>query len=211
EVTVVDPQSYMTYQSFLPEAAAGSLEPRHVVVPLRRVLSRCNVITGSVSRIDHAHRTVRIEPNSGRPYDLAYDQLVLAFGSVTRTLPIPGLAEAGIGFKTVEEAIWLRNRVLDRLDVAASAADDDQVRRRALSFLFVGGGYTGVEAIAELEDMARSVCRTYYKGRLDDISMRWVLVEATGRILPEVGEDLGEYTVRQLRERGVEVKLETLL
>lgn len=211
ELTVVDPQSYMTYQSFLPEAAAGSLEPRHLVVPLRRVLSRTNVITGRVCGIDHAHRRARIEPASGRAYDLDYDQLVVAFGSVTRTLPIPGLAEAGIGFKTVEEAIWLRNRVLERLDVAASAADDDQVRQRALSFVFVGGGYTGVEAMAELEDMARSVCRTYYKGRLDDLSMRWLLVEATGRILPEVGEDLGEYTVQQLRERGVEVKLETLL
>ncbi len=159
-ITVVDPRSYMTYQPFLPEAAAGSLEPRHVVVPLRPVLKHCQVITGEVIDIRHADRVARIVPRVGDPYELHYDVLVVALGSIARTLPIPGLAEQGIGFKQVEEAIALRNHVLDRLDVAASTADED-VRRRALSFVVVGGGYAGVEALAELQDMAKDALRYY--------------------------------------------------
>src|SRR4051812_13833695 len=106
-ITVVSPQSYMTYQPFLPEAAAGSLEPRHVVVPLRRVLPKANVITGRVVGIDHAHKRAQVEPIEGEPYSFRYDVVVVAPGSVARTLPIPGLAEVGVGFKTVEEAIYL--------------------------------------------------------------------------------------------------------
>jgi NADH:ubiquinone reductase (H+-translocating) len=207
-VTVVDPRSVMTYQPFLPEAAAGSVEPRHVVVPLRKVLKGCRVVTGRVSGISHARKVATVTPEEGPGYELAYDQIVVALGSVARTLPIPGLAEEAIGFKNVEEAIALRNKVLDRLDVASSQPDPE-LRRAALSFVFVGGGYAGVEAFAELEDMARYATRYY-----DNISpedMRWVLVEATGRILPEVSEDLGRYTVEQLRKRNLEVRLNTRL
>lgn len=207
-VTVIEPQSYMTYQPFLPEAAAGNLEPRHVVVPLRRILPQTQVLNGQVTRIEHARRVVEFMPDAGEPCELSYDILVMAPGSVPRTLPIPGLAEWGIGFKNVGEAIYLRNHVLSRLDVAASTKDVE-LRRRALTFVFVGAGYAGVEALAELEDMAREACRDYdniYPG-----DMRWVLVEATNRILPEVGPEMGEYTVQQLRERGIEVRRETLL
>jgi NADH dehydrogenase len=207
-ITIVDPRSYMTYQPFLPEAAAGNLEPRHVVVSLRAVLPRVKVITGRVVSVDHTNRTARIEPRAGEVYDLGYDELIVALGSVARTLPIPGLAQHGIGFKQVEEAIQLRNHVLDRLDVAESTTSE-AVRQRALSFAFVGGGYAGVEALAELEDMARYACRYYENVRPED--MRWVLVEAANRILPEVGEDMGRYTVGRLRERGIDVKLGTLL
>ncbi|MBM7785704.1 NADH dehydrogenase [Tenggerimyces flavus] len=209
KITVVDPRSYMTYQPFLPEAAAGSVEPRHVVVPLRRVLPKTDVITGRVLSINHASKTARIEPRAGEAYDLKYDVLVSALGSVARTLPIPGLAEQGIGFKQVEEAIALRNHVLDRLDLAAST-DDEEVRRRALNFVFVGGGYAGVEALAELQDMAWYAVSRYYED-IKPEEMRWVLVEASNRILPEVGEDLGRYTVDRLREAHIDVKLETRL
>ncbi|HMG28960.1 MAG TPA: NAD(P)/FAD-dependent oxidoreductase [Jiangellaceae bacterium] len=207
-ITVVDPRSYMTYQPFLPEAAAGSLEPRHVVVPLRPVLKHCQVITGEVTDIRHADRVARIVPRVGDPYELHYDVLVVALGSIARTLPIPGLAEQGIGFKQVEEAIALRNHVLDRLDVAASTADED-VRRRALSFVVVGGGYAGVEALAELQDMAKDALRYY--PYLQPHHMRWILVEATGRILPEVGPEMGIYTIDELRRHGIEVRLNTRL
>ena len=207
-ITVVDPRSYMTYQPFLPEAAAGSLEPRHVIVPLRRTLKHCQVITGRVVRISHADRTARIEPHVGDPYDMSYDVLVMAVGSIARTLPIPGLADFGIGFKQVEEAIAMRNHVLDRLDVAASTADE-KARRRALSFVVVGGGYAGVEALAELQDMAVDALRYY--PYLEREHMRWVLAEAAGRILPEVGEEMGRYTVDELRRHGIDVKLNTRL
>jgi len=206
-VTVVDPQSYMTYQPFLPEAAAGSIEPRHVVVPLRRVLPRCRVVAGRVVSVDHAARTAVVDPVGGDDvYDLPYDVLVMAPGSVARTLPIPGLAEQAIGFKTVGEAIWLRNHVISRLEFAATTPDRDK-RRRALTFTFIGGGYAGIEAFAELEDMARDAVR-YYPG-IYASDMRWVMVEATGRVLPEVSPDMGEYTLDRLRERGMDVLLET--
>jgi len=135
--------------------------------------------------------------------------LVMAAGSVARTLPIPGLAEHGIGFKNVGEAIYLRNHVLARLD-AASSTDDPEVRRRALTFTFVGGGYAGVEAFAELEDMARYAITHYYP-RLSSADMRWVLVEAMGRILPEVDLDMAAWTVKQLTARGMDVRLNTRL
>jgi len=207
-VTVVDPRSVMTYQPFLPEAAAGSVEPRHVVVPLRKTLKGCRVVTGRVTGIDHAHKVARVMPEEGPEYELAYDQIVVALGSIARTLPIPGLAEEATGFKNVEEAIALRNKVLDRLDVASSQPDP-VLRKSALTFVFIGGGYAGVEAFAELEDMARYATRYYDNIKPED--MHWVLVEATGRILPEVGEDLGKYTVDQLRKRNMDIRLETRL
>jgi NADH:ubiquinone reductase (H+-translocating) len=207
-VTLVDPRPNMTYQPFLPEAAAGNLEPRHVVVPLRRTLKGTDVVTGRVVGIDHAHKVATIEPSEGATYQIAYDILVSALGSVSRTLPIPGLADNAIGFKQIEEAIALRNHVLDRLDAASSTTDPD-LRRRALTFVFVGGGYAGVEAMAELEDMARYATR-YYE-RIEPGDLRFVLVEATGRILPEVGEDMGLYTLGVLRDRGIDIRLNTRL
>jgi NADH dehydrogenase len=209
EIVVVDPQPHMTYQPFLPEAAAGSVEPRHVVVPLRRTLPRCRIITGAVTGLSHAEHRARVAPLEGEPFELSYDVLVMAAGSVARTLPIPGLAEHGIGFKNVGEAIYLRNHVLARLD-AASSTDDPDVRRRALTFTFVGGGYAGVEAFAELEDMARYAVEHYYP-RLSPSDMRWVLVEAMGRILPEVDLDMAAWTVKQLTARGMDVRLNTRL
>ena len=206
KITVVDPASYMTYQPFLPEAAAGNLEPRHVVVPLRQVLPKAEILNGRVTRVDHASRTAWVLPYEGAEFAISYDILVMAPGSVARTLPIPGLAERGIGFKTVGEAIYLRNHVLNRLDVAATT-NDQAIRTRALTFCVIGGGYAGIECLAELEDMARDATKFYPS--LTPRDMRWVLVEATGRILPEVSESMGRYTVRELRARDIEVRLTT--
>jgi NADH dehydrogenase len=207
-VTVVDPRSYMTYQPFLPEASSGSIEPRHVVVPLRRVLRRCQVLTARFESLDHERRCARIAPLHGPAYDLSYEHVVVAVGSVSRTLPIPGLAEVGIGFKTIEEAAFLRNQVLHSMDVAEST-QDPQRRLRALTFCFVGGGYAGTEAFAELADMAESACALYPTIRPGDL--RFVLVEALDRILPEVDRDMAEYTVEQMRSRGWDVRLQTRL
>ncbi len=207
-VTVIDPRSSMTYQPFLPEAASGSLEPRHVVVPLRKTLHGCDVLTARITAIDHAAKTLTVEPPQGESYELAYDELVVAIGSVARTLPIPGLKEHGMGFKQIEEAIALRNQVLDRLDLATSVLDPG-TRQCALTFVFVGGGYAGIEALAEIEDMARFATRYYDSISEDDL--RFILVEASDRILPEVGPDLGRYTVQRLRDRGIDVRLNTRL
>jgi len=205
-VTVIDPQPHMTYQPFLPEAAAGSVEPRHVVVWLRKVLRRCHVRAGRVTRVDHAQRVATIENCAGHMEQLGYDVLVMAPGSIARTLPIPGLAERGIAFKTIGEAIYLRNHVLSRLDAAASTIDP-ALRRKLLTFVVIGGGYAGIEALAELEDMARYATR-YYED-IEPQDMRWVLIEATGRIMPEVSQTMGVYTAERLMERGIELFLQT--
>ncbi|MFC9297884.1 NAD(P)/FAD-dependent oxidoreductase [Streptomyces sp. NPDC057011] len=213
EVTVVTPDPYMTYQPFLPEAAAGSISPRHVVVPLRRVLDKCRIVIGEARHIDHAKRTATVStlatPEEGAgPQEIEYDELVLAPGSISRTLPIPGLADYGIGFKTVEEAIGLRNHVIEQMDIASSTRDP-ALRDAALTFVFVGGGYAGVEALGELEDMARYAARYYHNIKPED--MKWVLVEASDRILPEVGPEMGVYTIRELRRRNIDLRLETRL
>ncbi|MDJ0463541.1 NAD(P)/FAD-dependent oxidoreductase [Streptomyces sp. H27-C3] len=213
EIVVVTPDPYMTYQPFLPEAAAGSISPRHVVVPLRRVLDGCKIVIGEARSIDHAKRiatvaTLATEEEGTGPVEMPYDELVLAPGSVSRTLPVPGLAELGIGFKTVEEAIGLRNHVIEQMDIA-SATRDPALRDAALTFVFVGGGYAGVEALGELEDMARYASRYYHNIKAED--MKWILVEASGRILPEVGEEMGQYAIRELRRRNIDVRLETRL
>jgi NADH:quinone reductase (non-electrogenic) len=208
EVTLVNPESFMVYQPFLPEAAAGSIEPRHVVVPLRTVLRRSRLITGTVEGLDHDRRVATVRPTEGEPYEIPYDEVVIGPGSVSRVLPVPGLAEQAVGFKSVAEAIYLRNQVLSRMD-AAESTTDPAVRRRALTFVFVGGGYAGVEALAELEDFSRDACRYYPRVSRDD--MRWVLVEAAYMILPEIGKGLGEYALARLQRRGIEVYVDTRL
>jgi NADH dehydrogenase len=213
EVTLVEPRPYMTYQPFLAEAAAGAIDPRHVVVPLRRVLKNCRIVTGRLADLDpDARRAVVDAPaavGSGRTtLRLGYDLLVLALGAVPRVLPIPGLAEHGIGFRTVEEAVGLRNHVLAQLDLAASTRDPE-LRQAALTFVFVGGGYAGTGALAELEDMARYALR-HYPGLAPE-DLRWILVEADDRILPETEPDVGLRTTADLRERSIDVRVRTRL
>lgn len=208
EVMVVDPQPHMTYQPFLPEAAAGNISPRHSVVPLRRELRKCTILAGAVTKVEHSRKVATVQPLSGPPREVPYDHIVVAPGSVSRTLPIPGLREHAVGFKTIGEAIYLRNHVLERLDIAA-VTEDPAVRSRALTFVVVGAGYAGVEALAEMEDMARDALRYYPELKASD--MHWVLVEATQRILPEVGQEMGAYTVEQLLKRDIDVRLGTRL
>jgi NADH dehydrogenase len=208
EVVVVDPSPHMTYQPFLPEAAAGNISPRHSVVPLRRELKRCHILSGQITKIEHGRKTATVQPIIGPAREVAYDHIIVAPGSVSRTLPIPGLREHAVGFKTIGEAIWLRNHVLERLDVAATTVDPE-TRQTALTFVFVGGGYAGIEALAEMEDMARDALRYYPELKQSD--MHWVLVEATMRVLPEVDPDMGAYTVQQLLKRGLDIRLGTRL
>ena len=207
-ITVVNPQNFMQYQPFLPEVASGTIDPRAVAVPLRTTLRHCEIVIGEVERLDHGARKATIRLADGTERVTEYDILVLTPGSTSRVLPIPGLAEHGIGFKTVQEAIYLRNRVLSRLDVAAETEDDER-RRAALTFVFVGGGYAGVEALGELEDLAHDAIALYPSLRPEE--MRWILVDAAPKILPELGPELAAYAVERLAERGIEVLVETRL
>jgi NADH:ubiquinone reductase (H+-translocating) len=207
-VTVVNQEGFFQYQPFLPEVASGTIDPRATVVPLRRVLKHCGLVIGEVTRVDHEAREAHVRTSAGEQRAIGYDVIALAPGSRSRVLPIPGLAEHGIGFKTVQEAIFLRNHVLAQLDVAA--ATEDEVRRRAaLTFVFVGGGFAGVEALGELEDLARDAIETYPD--LHPADMRWVLVDAADAILPELPEGLASYARRELQRRRIEIRLGTRL
>lgn len=208
-VTLVDPLPYMTYQPFLPEVAGGNIEARHAVVSHRMHLKDTELIQGSVTNIDHENRTAVIAPvDGGAPIELPYHDVVLAAGAVTRTFPIKGLAEAGIGLKTIEEAVALRNQVLSLIELASTEADPE-LRKRHLTFVVVGGGFAGIETIAELEDMARAAVKL--NNRVEQSELRFVLVEAMGRIMPEVTETQALWVVEHLRSRGVEVLLNTSL
>jgi NADH:ubiquinone reductase (H+-translocating) len=207
-LTLVNDVNFLLYTPFLPEAAAGTLEPRHVVTPLREILNRTYLRLGSVVAHDPAARTVELRTREGESETLPYDQLLLALGSVSRALPVPGLAEHAIGFKTLADAIWLRNHVVETLE-AANAAEDPARRAELLTYVFVGGGYAGLEALAELQDFAADAMECYPRARLH--GMRWVLVEAADRVLPEIDQALADYALRELRGRGIDVRLGTTL
>ena len=206
QVTLVTDVNFLLYTPLLPGAAAGTLEPRHVVIPVREELHRTQIRLGRMTSLDAAGSTLCYRSADGREERLPYDQLVLAVGSVSRVLPIPGLAEHGMGFKTLPDAIALRNHALRNLEIAEQL-DDPEQRRSYLSFVFVGAGYAGVEGIAELQDYVADVIHRYPRCELD--GTRWTIVEAQERIMPEISPRLAEFATRELRARGIEVRTNT--
>jgi NADH dehydrogenase len=205
--TIASPENFMLYTPMLPEAASGTLEPRHVVVPLRQMCPHAELLLGRATALDLADRRAHVETEEGI-VTVGYENVVVALGAISRTLPIPGLADNALGFKTLADAIYLRNHVLRRLEAAVAAPSEGQ-RRRELTFVFVGAGYAGVEALAELSDLVRDALRYYPP--LRDEPQHWVLVDAAPKILPEIPTTLGDYAARQLSGRGVDIRVETTL
>ncbi len=201
--TIVSPENFMLYTPLLPEAASGTLEPRHTVVPLRVMCPHADLLLGRVTDVGLEARTATVD---GRT--LLWRDLVLALGAVPRTVPVPGLTEHGLAFKSLADAIHLRNHVLRRLELADVATDPDE-RERQLTFVFVGAGYAGVEALAELSDLVGDAARYY--PRLRNVPRRWVLVDAAPKILPEIPSRLGDYAAHELTERGIEIHVGTTL
>jgi NADH:ubiquinone reductase (H+-translocating) len=207
-VTLVNDTNFFLFTPLLPGAAGGTLEPRHVVVPLREQLHRTDLRVGTVIGANPDRNCLKVQSMEGHVEELGYDHLIVALGSVSRTLPIPGLAEHAVGFKTLPEAIALRNRVIRALE-AAETLDDPAAREPYLNFVFVGAGYAGVEGLAELQDLAADVIDRYPRCRVQ--GMRWVLVELRDRIMPEVPPSLSDFAQRELRRRGIEVRTRTSL
>ena len=202
--TIISLENFMLYTPLLPETASGTIEPRHVVVPLREMCPQAELVIGHIAGHDHEGRVVTVDSLAG-PLEIGYDRLVVALGATTRTLPVPGLAEHGMGFKDLADAIALRNHVLLQLERASIDPDDPA----ELGFVFVGAGYAGVEALAELNDMASAALRSYPE--LRGVPQRWVLVDAAPKILPEIPRGLGTYAARRLAKRGVEIHVGTTL
>jgi NADH dehydrogenase len=208
-VRLVTEDNFMLYTPLLPGAAAGTLEPRHVVVPLREELdSSIHLRLGKITGASPQRKVIHVRSPDGTEEELKYDQLIVALGSVSRTLPIPGLAEHGKALKSLPEAIALRNHVIRTLEIAETLEDGD-ARREYLTYVFVGAGYAGLEGLAELQDFAADVMDLY--PRCQVTGMRWILVEATGRVMPEIGPKLADFAVRELRARGIEIRTETTL
>jgi NADH:quinone reductase (non-electrogenic) len=206
--TIVSPENFMLYTPMLPEAASGTLEPRHVVVPLRLMCPNAELRLGRAIALDENKLRAQVQTEEELVW-IGYQQLVIAIGSVVRTFPIPGLAEHGRGFKDLADAIALRNHVLGRLEAAAAATSEEH-RRRELTFVFVGAGYAGVEALAELSDLVRDALR-HYPPELRAAQQHWVLVDAAPRILPDIPTRLGDYAGEELRRRGVDIRVGTTL
>ncbi len=205
ELVIIDPRPYMTYQPFLPEVAAGSIEARHAAISLRSHLERTRIIAGGATMIRHADKTVTVRPADGPDFVVDYDVIVVTAGAVTRVLPIPGADEVAIGMKHVEEAVAIRDRLLTAFD-RASVLEPGPERRRLLTFAFVGGGFSGVEGFSELLSLATALLKSYPELHFSDLAFH--LVEANSRILPEVTDAPGRWVVDFLRGRGAHVHLD---
>ncbi|WP_431035396.1 NAD(P)/FAD-dependent oxidoreductase [Streptomyces sp. P6-2-1] len=204
EVRLVTPEPYLTYRPLLAAAAAGTLSPRHVLVPLRRVLRTTRLLLGEAVSLDLAARTVYIRTPAGpEAAPVPYDELVLTPG----TAPAPPPPHA-LPLHSLADALALRSHVLAQLDLASSTRDP-AVREAALCFVFLGGGYAGVDALTALRDMAERAL-THYPG-LRPADLRWVLAEPGERLLPEAPADIATYASRALRRAGAEIRLGTAL
>lgn len=204
EVVLIDPRPYMTYQPFLPEVLAGSIAPRDALVSLRKNLLRTHIISGFVVEISHATKRVVVRPSVGYDYALSYDLIVVTAGAVTRIFPVPGLKERAIGLKHVEEALAIHNRLIASFDSAAGLPDGRE-RKRLLTAVVVGGGFTGIEGFGELLFLATSLLQYYPELTMEDLDLR--LVQAAGRIMPEVSERTAARVMKSFEQRGAHVHL----
>jgi NADH dehydrogenase len=211
DLVLINPTDYLLYSPLLPEVATGVVEARHIAVSLRRAFPRVRLVLGRVSHIDLDGRTVTVTPagpGTASATTLPWDRLVITPGSVTRELPVPGVAEHGRGLKTLVEAIFLRDHLLAQLDLADAQPDTPAGRaERAalLTVVAVGAGYTGTELVAQTQRWLRTIERRWSRTGADDV--RWVLVDAAPMVLPELGPDLGRRALSLLRRRGVDVRL----
>ncbi len=204
EVTAVSPADYMLYVPLLPDVTGGVLEPHRVAVPLRARLPRTRLVLGTVTGLDLNERTCSLTDIEGRGRVVSYDRLVIACGGVTRLLAVPGVAEHALGFKSVAEALYLRDHVLRQLELAEQCDDDDE-RAARLTFVVVGAGYTGTEVAAQGALLTQRALRR--RPRLRGHRARWVLLDLASRVLPRLDAGLSGPAAKVLRRRGVDVRL----
>lgn len=210
EILLINKENYFVFQPMLAEVVSGSIGILDAVSPIRRMLSKTQLHVREVEAIDTDSQTIRTAPGFNlHPRLISYDHLVLALGNVTDFRGLRGLPEHAIPFKNLSDALYLRNHVIHVLEEAAIEKRGSELRKQLLTFVVAGGGFSGVEVVAELNDFVRGVIKNYKQ--IDEREVRVVLLHALDRILPELDEKLALYAQRILAKRGVEVCLQTKL
>src|SRR5919199_1112732 len=205
--TIVNPDNFMLYTPMLPEAASGIIDTRHVVVPLRAMCPDSELLLGWASGLDEENRTVEVTTEDEGTFTVGYENLVIALGAIIRIFPIPGLAENTLPFKTLPDGIALRNHVIRKLEDACEC--EGEAQQKELTFVFIGGGYSGVESCAEMKDLVDDAMRHY--PALRGLKQRWVLVDAGPEILGTLPSKLQQYAHKHLADDGIEIRTETRL
>lgn len=209
EITIVSNENYIVFQPLLPEVISGTIETLHCITPIRRLARRAQLYTRQVEAIDLEKKTVRLAPGFiPRPLELQFDHLVVCLGTRLNFDLVPGMREHAIPFKYLGDALRLRNDAVRALE-EGNIETDPAEKKKLLTFVIGGGGFSGVECIAELNDFLTSAVKAYSNISKQDI--RCVLLQSADRILPELGEDLAKYAHRILEKRGVEIRLNTRL
>ncbi|SDN41686.1 NADH dehydrogenase [Streptomyces sp. cf386] len=205
EITLVTPSSYQLYLPLLPQVASGVLTPQSIAVSLRRSRRyRTRIIPGGAIGVDLAAKVCVVRTITDKIVNEPYDYIVLAPGSITRTFDIPGLTDHAYGMKTLAEATYLRDHVISQLDLADASQDPDE-RAARLQFVVVGGGYAGTETAACLQMLTHNAVKRY--PRIDPSLIKWHLIDIAPRLMPELGEKLGDDAQKILRKRGIDISL----
>jgi NADH dehydrogenase len=209
DICLVNRENYWVYQPMLPEVISGSIGLTDVVSPIRRLCPRTNLVMREVEEIDLKGQTVTVSPGfRPRQKKIPYDYLVIALGEVTNFYGMPGMLENAMPFRTLADAIALRNHLIHVLE-EADVEEDNELRRKLLTFVVGGGGFSGVEVLAELNNFVRDVKKNYL--RLRNAEVRCVLVHSRERILPEMADPLALFAQKILKKRGVEIILKDRL
>lgn len=207
DVTIISPVDYMLYTPLLPDVAGGVVDARFVTIPLANALPGVRALRGRVEGVDFDGRSVSFTDPEGRSHEVSWDRLVLAPGSVTKLFDIPGLATHARGLKSAAEALYLRDHVLEQLELA-NIDDDPQRTAARRTVVVVGASYSGTELVAQLRALADAAAE---QARFDPASVNFVLMDVAEQVMPEVGERLGAAAMRVLKSRGVDVRLGTTL
>ena len=203
EIVLINSADYFLYLPLMPQVAGGLVEPRHICVSLPRRLHNVRFVLGTVRQVDPQQKVVSWAGPEGASGEIGYDRLVLTAGSVNKLLPIPGIAEYAHGFRSIAEAIFLRDEITRQLELAAVAADPAE-RAARCTFVVVGAGYTGTEVAAQGQLLTTRLARTM--PGLAGQQIRWMLLDTAPRLLPELDPRLSRTADRVLRRRGVQVR-----
>ena len=207
ELSLVSRNNFFLFQPMLAEVVGGHIEPPHIVNPIRRLCRFTNFFQAEIEAVDVSSGNVIIRYPGHQDYRyISYDHLLIAVGNSTDLSSLPGMAEHALPFKTLGDSLFLRNHLIGILESAEVEGDPEQ-KRELLTFVVVGGGYTGVEVAAEINDFVREASGSYR--HVDPEEVKVVLLQGADRILPELSEDLAAFSHRLLERRGIEIRLNT--